>query len=282
MSSILIGAVVVGLGTSLPEMLVSGLAANRPGGMDLALGNVVGSNVANLSLVLGLSITISPIVNPRVVMRREGALMLASGVVLTFMAWDASLSRVEGFVLLALMAAVLVLLVRWSKTDTSAIVEAEVAEFADGEGEVRTGREVIIALAALALTLAGARLLVVGAEGLALRFGISEGLIGLTLVAIGTSLPELATAVAAARRHENDIVLGNVLGSNLFNTLAVAGVSGVVGGRHPFTTDFSTPLVVMLAIGALTAVIAITGDRLGRREGILLLGVYPAAIALVA
>jgi cation:H+ antiporter len=278
LSPILIGAVVVGLGTSLPEMMVSGLAASRPGGLDLAMGNIVGSNVANLALVLGLSVVLSPIDQVRPVLKREGAVVLVTSVLLTVFAWDAILARWEGIALLIALPISLSLLVRWSR-DADPIVAAEVDEMIDGN--VRPGKEIGFGLASLAVTLLGAQLLVTGAQAVAVEFGVSEAMIGITLVAVGTSLPELATAVAAARRRENDIVLGNVLGSNMFNALAVGGVAGTVG-NGAFDTTFTGPLLAMLAVTILTGALATVGrDRLARSEGVVLLLIYPIILMLI-
>lgn len=272
LSPILIGAVVVGLGTSLPEMLVSALAAARPGGLDLAVSNVVGSNIANLALVLGVSVLLSPITGQLPVLRREGMAMLGGSVLLAVLVWNGELSVVEGWVLAGGLAAALVLLWSWARRSAAPEVSAEVDEML-GE-DVRPGREAVIGVVTLLLTLAGARLLVVGAEGIAVDLGVPEAVIGFTLVAIGTSLPELATAVAAARRHENDLVLGNVLGSNLFNALGVAGVAGVIGGGT-LTADFRVGLALMVGVSVVAGVLAATGDRLRRIEGAILLAAYP-------
>ncbi len=276
LSPILIGAVVVGLGTSLPEMLVSGLAAARPGGMDLALGNIVGSNVANLSLVLGTSVMLSPIVGQRLVLKREGMLMLLGSVLLSALAWNNQLGVVEGVVLAVSLLIALGLMTYWSRVGSDAEVAAEVDEFTGGQ-TIRPAVEAVFGLGSLALTLIGARLLVSGAEEIALELGISEAVIGLTLVAIGTSLPELATALAAARRKENDIVLGNVLGSNLFNALGVGGVAGIVGNSS-FTADFRGPLVAMLGVSLLAGLLALAGNRLDRWKGAVLLVTYPLVV----
>ncbi len=276
LSPILIGAVVVGLGTSLPEMLVSGLAAARPGGMDLALGNIVGSNVANLSLVLGTSVMLSPIVGQRLVLKREGMLMLLGSVLLSALAWNNQLGVVEGVVLAVSLLIALGLMTYWSRVGSDAEVAAEVDEFTGGQ-TIRPAVEAVFGLGSLALTLIGARLLVSGAEEIALELGISEAVIGLTLVAIGTSLPELATALAAARRKENDIVLGNVLGSNLFNALGVGGVAGMVGNSS-FTADFRGPLVAMLGVSLLAGLLALAGNRLDRWKGAVLLVTYPLVV----
>lgn len=279
MSTVLIGAVVVGLGTSLPEMLISGLAAARPNGLDLAAGNIVGSNIANLSLVLGVAILITPLKSVATDLRREWLAMLAGSLVLTFLAWDNGLSRGDGLVLAAAMVVALMLLVRWSR-DIQIIeggaelpgaakkgpgVDEKMAAWME-KAKVQTSinlagirfrarlvlwREMAMALVALALTLWGADRLVEGATGIADRLGISGGLVGLTIVALGTSLPELATAIAAARHGNTELVIGNVLGSNLFNALAVGGIAGLVGDGA-FTGNFRGSLWWMLA----TAIVA--------------------------
>jgi cation:H+ antiporter len=276
LSPILIGAVVVGLGTSLPELLVSGLAAAEPNGMDLALGNIVGSNIANIGLVLGLSVVFSPIVGQGEVLRREGGLMLVAMGALTALAWDGRLSLVEGVGLGVGLLVALALLVAWSRGGGADIDLDEIGRTQD----IRPGVESLFGVASLGVTLLGAQLLVTGAEEVALDLGVSEALIGLTLVAIGTSLPELATALAAARRRENDLVLGNVLGSNLFNALGVGGVAGIVGDGV-FTADFRPSMVTMLGIAVVAAVLATIGNRLDRWQGAVLLVSYPAILFLL-
>ena len=274
MSAVLIGAVVVGLGTSLPEMLISGLAAARPNGLDLATGNIVGSNIANLSLVLGVAIIIVPLRNVASDLRREWLAMLAGCLLMVALAWNNGLSRWNGVVLAVAMAAALALLVRWSRdvhpaqeagTEAPSGFSAEIGEWMEKAQTERTLHlgglrlpvrpalwvEFFMALVSLALTLWGADRLVDGASGIAERLDISGGLVGLTIVALGTSLPELATAVAAARHGNTELVIGNVLGSNLFNALAVGGIAGLVG-NGAFTGDFRISLTWMIA----TAVVA--------------------------
>jgi cation:H+ antiporter len=272
LSTVLIGAVVVGLGTSLPEMLVSGLAAARPGGTDFALGNIVGSNVANLALVLGVSALISPIARQPRTITREGGLMLLGSVLLAGLAFDNTLSRAEGAILAVGLVGALAIIVHWSRT--GAVADLELTEEIHDTSNINTGREALLAIVSLSLTLLGADLLVRGARAVAETIGISDAVISLTLVAIGTSLPELATAVAAARRNENDLVLGNVLGSNIFNALGVGGVAGMVGNSST-AASFQRPLIVMLAVTVLTGVLALSTKALGRREGIILLITYP-------
>jgi cation:H+ antiporter len=275
-SPILIGAVVVGLGTSLPEMLVSGLAAADPGGLDLAMGNIIGSNVANISLVLGLSVVLSPIRGQGRILRREGVLMLIGLVAMTALAWDGALTAGDGALLAVGLALALALLVVWSRLDGADIDLAEIGR----DEDIRPGVEAIFGLGSLGLTLLGAQLLVTGATEVARGLGVSQALIGLTLVAVGTSLPELATALAAARRNENDLVLGNVLGSNLFNALGVGGVAGIVGDRA-FPTNFNSSMLLMIGVAVLAGVLATIGNRLDRWQGAVLLATYPVVLFLV-
>ncbi|MEX2654805.1 MAG: calcium/sodium antiporter [Acidimicrobiia bacterium] len=278
LSPVLIGAVVVGLGTSLPEMLVSGLAAAEPNGMDLALGNIVGSNIANVALVLGLSVVLSPIVGQGRILRREGGLMLAGMLALVAFAWNGVLTLPEGTFLGVGLLVSLTLLVIWSSQEGAADIELDEI---GGDEDIRAGVEILFGIGSLGITLLGARLLVTGAEEMALELGISEALIGLTLVAVGTSLPELATALAAARRKENDLVLGNVLGSNLFNALGVGAVTGIVGNGAPFVEDFGPSLVVMIGVAVLAGVLATIGNRLDRWQGAVLIASYPVLLFLI-
>jgi cation:H+ antiporter len=276
MSAVLIGALVIGMGTSLPELLVSTLAAAR-GEMDLAMGNIVGSNVANLSLILGASVVILPVAGHLHTIKREGVLMLSAVALFGVAAWGGAINRLEGCLLLVGMAVSGWLLVRWSRQD---VAEGTVAIDVDDVAPPGRGAafELMVGVLALAATLGGADLLLRGARIVASEMGLSEGFVGLSLVAIGTSLPELATGIAAARRKENAIVIGNVLGSNLFNSLGVAGVAALAGGT--FTTDFRTPIVVMIAISTLAGILTATGNRLVRWEGAILVAGFAGFLAL--
>jgi cation:H+ antiporter len=269
-SPVVIGAVVIGFGSSLPEMLVSLASLDQPNGLDLAIGNVIGSNIANIGLVLGFSVLLFPFAGPSVVIRREGFLMMGSLVLMSIFLWDQTLLWWEAaFLLLGLLAAGLTV-VRWSREDRR--TPQPVTE--QQQSLTRLGLVALVSLVALALA---ARVMVIGAEGLAIEFGLSEGVVGLTILALGTSLPELGTVVASARKGHNDLVLGNVLGSNLFNSLGVAGMSGLIGGGA-LATNFRADLIVMLAIAAFAGVAAMSGDRYHRFEGALMLSAYPAAI----
>jgi cation:H+ antiporter len=271
-SPMIIGALVIGLGTSAPELLVSGLAAAR-GEVDLAIGNVIGSNTANMTLVLGGAALLTPIRSRLTTLRREGATMFVSLLLVTAMTWNLWVGRVESAVLLGSMALVVVLLVVWARREPDEASE----QVAPWTGSTRL--EVIVGLVTLGVTLLGAELLVRGAASIATELGVSAAFVGLVVVSIGTSLPELATAVAAARRGATDLVIGNVLGSNLFNSLAVAGLAGLVG---PGVLDpaFRGALVVMLLVGVVAGFFVLTSRRLDRWEGIVLLVMFGGFVAL--
>jgi cation:H+ antiporter len=275
LSPVLIGALVIGLGTSAPELLVSALASGR-GEIDLALGNVVGSNTANLTLVLGSTALVGPVLSHWKTLRREGVLMVSAMLLFTAILWDLGLDRVFGGLLVLSMAGAGILLVRWARKDAR-LGEGPVARVPDED--VRVWVEWAVGAAALGLTLLGAEFLVRGASRLAVELGISPAFVGLVIVSIGTSLPELATAMAAARRSETDLIIGNVLGSNLFNTLMVAGTAGLVG---PGSVDpaFRNALLFMLGAGVGAGLFVTTGRRLVRWEGALLLIVFIAFVAV--
>ncbi len=264
-SIVLIGALIVGLGTSLPELLVSAIAS-VDGQIDVAMANVTGSNVANVTLVLGTAALVTPIMSRTLILRREGLLMFVAVSSLAAVLWDGQVSRIEGFALLLGMTATLVLLVRWSSTDPDGIIELDDKEAHSVPGEL------LIGLAALAITVFAARLLLNGALDLGERFGLGEAFLGV-LLGIGTSLPELATTLAAVRRHESDLIIGNVLGSNLFNSFAVAGFAAVVG---PGTLiDLTRPsLAVMVVVVGLAGWFAWHDQKVTRLEGAGLLGIF--------
>ena len=276
LSPILIGALVIGLGTSAPEMLVSGLAAGR-GEIDIAIGNVIGSNTANLSLVLGSTALVSVIVARVATIVREGALMFGAMVVATLLLWNLQLARWEAGLLLLGMVVTGFLLVRWAQEDPGTVGVAG----GDTEENVRVPIEALIGLGALALTLLGADFLVRGASRMATELGISAAFVGLVIVSVGTSLPELATALAAARRNETDLVLGNLVGSNLFNTFAVLGIAGMVG-PGAVSGEFKGAIIYMLVVGAVAGVFVLSGRRLQRWQGAVLLTLFMGFVALSA
>lgn len=278
MPPLLIGMVIVGFGTSSPELLVSVQAALQ-GNPGIALGNAYGSNITNIALILGLTAIISPITVKSRILRNELPLLTVVTALSAWVVYDGQITRVESILLLV----VFVLLMGWSikqgmskDPDALAVETEESLSTTPLEPKKAIWRMVI----GLVLLVGSARLLVWGAVDIAHTLGVDDLIIGLTIVAIGTSLPELASSLAAVRKGEHDIALGNVLGSNLFNTLAVVGLAGSIHpmqvGREIFTRD-------MLVMGALTLSLFIIGyrfsygkGRINRFEGILLLSAYIA------
>lgn len=284
-SPVLVGVVVIGLGTSAPELFVSGLAAHR-GELDLAVGGVVGSNLANLTLVLGVAALIVPVRTTVSVILREAPLAAALTIGVAF-AIQTGLSRIEGALLLAGFVVALTVIIAGARGPSDPLA-AEVTEFMgeDAAAERRRhrlraeGARVVVGLVGL---IAGAQALVSGAGGVAEELGLSEGFIGLTLVALGTSLPELVTAVQAARRRETDLVVGNLLGSNLFNSGAVAGAAGLVGPGALTDPGLTVVAALLMAAAALLGWMMLgTGRRVVRGEGIVLIGAYLIALPFMA
>ena len=278
-STVVVGAVVIGFGTSAPELVVSALAAAR-GSIDLAVGNVVGSNIANLSLVLGAAAVVTPVAVQSPVLKREAPLSLLL-VVAFAVAVQGSMGVVEGAVLAALLAASLAVIVRSARQGDPTITAEVDAYVVGGRAEVR--REVVRAALGLVGTLGGAQLLVVSVTVVAEGFGLSEGFIGLTVVAVGTSLPELATSLQAARRRETGLLVGNLLGSNLFNAGAVGATAAFTGaGQATDPTIAGLGALAMVALAVLATAFMVTGRRVVRAEGIGLLLVYLAIVPLLA
>lgn len=275
MPPLLIGMVIVGFGTSVPEMLVSALAASQ-GSPGIALGNAYGSNITNIALILGLTALISPIAVHSQVLRKELPLLTAITALAAWQLWDGEITRTDALVLLGVFG----LLMAWTiwqglhKKADSLGKDMEL-ELQARTMPLRSG--VLWLVCGLTLLIASSRILVWGAVEIAHAFGVSDLMIGLTIVAVGTSLPELASSLIAIRKGEHDIALGNVLGSNLFNTLAVVGIAGTI---HPMTVApevFSRDILVM---AALTVSLFVIGygfrgpGRINRYEGALLLACY--------
>ncbi len=276
-SPILIGALVVGMGTSAPEFIVSVIGGSES--FDLAMGNIVGSNISNLTLVLGTSVLVSPIAGQRRILRREGALMIVAVGLYAALLWNGDLTRTDGTVLAIGMGLAALALVQWARRDAAdGMLDNDEEE---SEEEFTVGRELIIGALALVTMIVGANLLKDGALDLASLIGLSEGFVGLSIVAIGTSLPELATAVSAARRRQNDLVVGNLLGSNLFNSLAVAGGVGLIQPGMA-VEPFQALALVMVGVAVFAGTLTFTGNRLVRVEGLALLAVFVLYLAFSA
>jgi cation:H+ antiporter len=275
LSPLLIGMVIVGFGTSVPEMVVSALAAAQ-GNPGIALGNAYGSNITNIALILGLTALISPIAVHSQVLRKELPVLT---VVTALAAWqlrDGEVTRLDAMVLLAVFGGLMAWTI-WQGLRQKADALGSEMEQELNVHAMPLRRAIFWLVAGLVLLIISSRILVWGAVEIAHGFGISDLIIGLTIVAVGTSLPELASSVIAARKGEHDIALGNVLGSNLFNTLAVVGIAGAI---HPLAVGpdlFNRDIPVM---AALTLSLFVIGygfrgpGRINRFEGSLLLACY--------
>ena len=275
MSPLLIGMVIMGFGTSAPELVVS-VMASLDGNPGIALGNAYGSNIANIALILGLTAVIAPIAVHSQVIRRELPILLAVTAVAALQVHDGEITRPEGIVLLVLLVGLLgwnIYQGRRGQVDAlGGEVEQELAAH-----PMPLKKALIWVAIGLVLLVASSRLLVWGAVDIAQFFGVSDLVIGLTVVAIGTSLPELASSIAAIRKNEHDMALGNVIGSNLFNTLGVVGLAGVI---HPVLAEPEVFTRDMLVMGALTLALFLFAygfrgpGRITRIEGSLLLAVF--------
>lgn len=289
--TIVVGTVVIGFGTGLPELATSALAAGH-GSIGIAAGSIIGSNTTNATLVIGVAgLVATHVVSPRI-LRRE--VPLAIGAVVIFAALTlGGLSRSDGVILLVCFLAALALLLRGGKRGLGTRSPGdEVASFESAVIDVESphqllpasaGRGALAAVTRTALGLAGtlgaAELLVWGALGLARDTGLSDGVVGVTLVALGTSLPEFVAGIQSARRGHTDLVLGNVLGSNLFNALCVGGVASLLAPGHLPSSLTGVPVAVMVAATLALGLALLTGRQLRRAEAITLVLAYAAVVA---
>ncbi|HOT01974.1 MAG TPA: calcium/sodium antiporter [Acidobacteriota bacterium] len=272
--SLIVGLTVVAFGTSAPEAAVS-LFASLAGQADIALGNVVGSNILNVLLILGVSAAIVPLLVNRQLLRFDVPVMTGVSVLVWVLALNGTIGRWEGFLLLALLAAYTVVLVILSRRARAAAAAANEAPAAASQPVWLLA---VFVVGGLILLVLGSRWFVDGAVAFARLIGVSELVIGLTIVALGTSLPEVASSVIAAIRHERDIAVGNIIGSNIFNLLFVLGLAATVSPAGvtvaPAAARFDIPVMVVVALVCLP--IFFTGRELSRWEGWLFLGYYAA------
>lgn len=277
-SPLVVGLTVVAIGTSSPELVVSVQAALAGEG-GVAVGNVVGSNVANLGLIVGLAAVLSPMrVDPRLV-RHDVPIMLVSMAVLGVFLIDGELVRWEGALLLCAAVVYTVDGIRTSRKNERARRAALPPEVQDALKEAHSGfkRHVLFVIGGVALLVYGSDLLLAGAVATAARLGVSEAIVGLTLVALGTSLPEMATTVVAARRDEAEIALGNAVGSNIFNVFSVLGPAALVTPIASTGVGVDV-LLIMGAFALVTFGFLISGGRTQRWEGAVLLAGYAAYV----
>jgi len=282
-SPLVVGLTVVAFGTSAPELAVSAHAAFT-GEADIAIGNVVGSNIFNILFILGLSALITPLVVAQQLIRLDIPIMVGVSILLPLLGMDGKIDRFDGLLLFALIVAYTVFLIRQSRRESRLVREEYAREFGVGAAE-KTPRAWVVDLAyvvgGVLMLVLGSRWLVEGAVRVAVDLGVSELVIGLTLIAAGTSLPEVATSVVASLRGERDIAVGNVIGSNIFNILAVVGLSGLVSPQGvPVSMEalrFDIPVMIMVALACAPALL--TGMAVQRWEGFLFLAYYLAYLA---
>jgi cation:H+ antiporter len=274
-SPLIIGLTIVGFGTSAPEMLVAAMAAidESPG---LAVGNAIGSNIANITLVLGISALIMPLDVHSRILKKELPLLLMAMLLMLLLIQDNILGRTDGLILISSVGLLMWWITRQAMLNKT--MDPMYQEFADELPQpMSTAMAVFWLVLGLVFLVASSRILVWGAVEIATEFGVSDLLIGLTIIAIGTSLPELAASIAGALKNEHDIAIGNVVGSNMFNTLAVMGLPGLI---YPSTLDSGVldrdvPVVFILTIALVIMVYGFKGQgRINRIEGGILLACF--------
>lgn len=276
MPPLLIGMVIIGFGTSAPEMVVSAFASIQ-GNPNLALGNGYGSNIANIALILGITALLSPIAVHSQILRKELPVLMAFTLLAGYQLLDGRITRMEAVVLLG----VFFLMMGWSimqgMRQRGDALGSDVEHDMEGETQMTLRQGILWLVVGLVLLVVSSRVLVWGAVDIASAMGVSDLVIGLTVVAIGTSLPELASSIIAVRKNEHDLALGNVIGSNMFNTLAVVGIAGSI---QPMTVSPEALYRDWVIMAALTASLFVLGygfrgqGRINRLEGGLLLSVF--------
>jgi cation:H+ antiporter len=283
MPPLLIGMVIVGFGTSAPEMVVSAISASQ-GNPGIALGNAYGSNITNIALILGLTALVSPIAVHSQVLRKELPILTAITALAAWQLWDGEVTRVDALVMLGVFGGLMGWTIWQGMQKRPDVLGSEIEQKLKAHA-MPLRRAFIWLFVGLVLLVVSSRILVWGAVEIAHGFGVSDLIIGLTIVAIGTSLPELASSIIATRKGEHDIAVGNVLGSNMFNTLAVVGIAGTI---HPMSVGpevFSRDILVM---AVLTVSLFVIGygfrgpGRINRFEGAALLACYVGYTAYLA
>ena len=273
LSPFVIGLTIVAFGTSSPELLAS-LVATLQGAPDLAVGNVIGSNITNLGLILGLSALIHPLRATSQFIRREVPFMIFVIIILVPLSLDLTISRVEGVILFGLLVLYLFYLFKSEESGDD--------EFVQEYGQNKSARgSVLGVIGGVALLVLGAQILVTSAIEIARDFGVSERVIGLSLVAFGTSLPELASSLVATMKREGNILLGNLIGSNIFNVLGILGLTAIVTPIEISPNVFRFDLWVAIGISVVVLPFLTTQLRIERWEGVILLVAYFGYIAFL-
>lgn len=285
-SPMLVGLTVVGMGTSTPELAAS-VQASLAGSPGIALGNIAGSNLANLLLILGTSALLSPLLVPRGVLWRDGGVGVLATLALITAGHTLGLDRVAGLALLAGLTAYIVYAYRQERTGqphtaaydlATAVTEVDPALAPQQPHSESLWKPIALVVLGLALIVSGGNLLVTSAITIAADLGVSDEVIGLTVVAVGTSLPELATSVIAALKKEGEIALGNVLGSNIFNVLFIGGLTGTIAPTVIPPSILAVDLWLVTGAALAVMLLAYTGGRLSRLEGAVMVAIYVAFV----
>ncbi len=283
-SPLVVGLTIVAFGTSSPEVAVS-VGAVLGGSMDLAVGNVVGSSIFNVLFILGLSAMIIPLVVDRQLIRQEVPIMIAASVLLLLLGLDTRISRLDGVLLFTLMVAYTVFLVvqsRRQSQDSQADAAAELPRAPQATWDAGLPAQLGLIVVGLILLVLGSEWLVTAAVAFAKAMGVSDLIIGLTIVAAGTSMPEVATSIAAALKGERDIAVGNVVGSNTFNILGCLGISGLVAGEGGLSiapSMLAFDIWVLIAVAVACLPVFVSGKEIARWEGAVFLGYYIAYVS---
>lgn len=272
LTPLVIGLTVMAFGTSSPEMVVSVQAAASGNGA-ISIGNVVGSNICNIALILGLCALVTPLTATAQVIRREVPIMIGVSVVALLMLMDGHLARWEGAILLTGLIVYTVLTVKQARAETAATEASKEYAAEIGPKPEGLGKSIAYVVGGLGALIVGSHFFVTGAVTLAESWGMSQVAIGLTIVAVGTSLPELATSLVAALKKESDVAIGNVVGSNIFNVLGILGIAALIQPIDAPGLEWGD-LIVMLVIAVALLPLAKSGGRVNRWEGAALLTSY--------
>lgn len=263
--SVVIGLTVVAMGTSAPEASVS-IAAGIAGNSDISLGNIIGSNIFNLLMVIGISAVVYPVVSQKDIIGRDMWWNIGASAALFALILDGEISRIEGVLLLLGMTVYLIIVIRNA-------LKTRITDQADAE--MSLSKSIIALVLGLAAIIAGGNMVVDNAELIAKSWGMSDTLVGLTIVAVGTSLPELVTSLTAARKGDSGIALGNAVGSCLFNIMFILGLASVLTPIHA-AAELVTDTGIMIAASVIMLVLALSGRKTNRKEGLLCVLLYAA------
>ena len=273
-SELIIGLTIVAMGTSAPEAAVS-ITGAISGNADISIGNVLGSNILNIFLILGIAAVIVPIAVANSTVKKEMPFLILVTMIFILLGFDGGISRIDAGILLVLFVAYLIYLYRSAVSG-----QAENPEDEAPKKELSIWQMALFIVGGAVMIVLGSNFAVDGAKALAAMFGMSERLIGLTVIAIGTSLPELVTSVTAARKGNADIAIGNVVGSNLFNILFIIGLTGMIRPMN-FAKNFISDGIVAIVAAILLWILARDDRKVGRRDGVILLAAYAAYLVYI-